>query len=32
VDYAILSKDSQAITDMPRPTEERHADTDADSI
>jgi ribosomal protein S18 acetylase RimI-like enzyme len=32
VDYAILSKDSQAIADMPRPTEERHADTDADSI
>jgi ribosomal protein S18 acetylase RimI-like enzyme len=32
VDYAILSKDSQAIADMPRPTEERHADTDTDSI
>lgn len=32
VDYAILSKDSQAIENTPSPKEEKHADAGADSM
>ena len=31
VDYAILSKDAQAVENMSPPKEEMHADADADS-